>query len=168
MIELIISLALLLFFFGSPCHTACRCDCLEEQRFCHNSRHSFNSHSCQCECKEEEEYTLCRDQGRLWDNQECVCSCPVGLVKPCSTGWIESRLFTKYNWLFLCRLHLWLLCHLFLCCRSFCWYNKQCYWCKSWEKWCCHCWSCSQCRDHNHCSFGRDCYSLLCYHHQPS
>ena len=29
---------------------------------------------------------MCRDQGRLWDSEECVCSCPVGLVKPCSTG----------------------------------------------------------------------------------
>ena len=69
--------------------TACKCDCLQEQKICHNARHSFNSQECRCECKEEEEYTLCRDKGRLWDNQECVCSCPMGLVKPCSTGWLE-------------------------------------------------------------------------------
>ena len=66
--------------------TACRCDCLQEQKICHNARHSFNTQECRCECREEEEYTLCRDQGRLWDNGECVCRCPVEMVKPCSTG----------------------------------------------------------------------------------
>ena len=39
-----------------------------------------------CECRDKEEYTLCRDQGRLWDSKECSCSCPVALVRPCSTG----------------------------------------------------------------------------------
>ena len=73
--------------------TACRCDCLEEQKICNNARHSFNSQECRCECKEEEEYTMCRDQGRLWDSEECVCSCPVGLVKPCSTGWLGINIF---------------------------------------------------------------------------
>ena len=62
--------------------TACRCDCLQEQKICHNARHSFNTQECRCECREEEEYTLCRDQGRLWDMEECVCRCPVKMVKP--------------------------------------------------------------------------------------
>ena len=65
---------------------------MQEQRICHNARHSFNSQECRCECREEEEYTLCRDQGRLWDMEECVCRCPVEMVKPCSTG---RKLWTK-------------------------------------------------------------------------
>ena len=46
--------------------TACQCDCLQEQKICHRARHSFNRQ----ECREEDEYTLCRDQGRFWDNDE--------------------------------------------------------------------------------------------------
>jgi len=68
--------------------TACRCDCLKEQETCTRDRQAFNTNSCMCECKEEEEYSLCRDKGRVWDYKECVCSCPLELVKPCSTGFI--------------------------------------------------------------------------------
>jgi len=68
--------------------TACQCDCLQEQKTCPNTRHSFDSQSCSCQCQNEKEYTLCRDQGRLWDTDECVCMCPVDMVKPCSSGFI--------------------------------------------------------------------------------
>ena len=66
--------------------TSCQCDCFQKQRICHSAKHSFNYLECRCDCREGEEYTLCRDQGRVWDNEECVCRCPVQMVKPCSTG----------------------------------------------------------------------------------
>ena len=66
--------------------TACECDCLQEQRICHNTRQVFRSEECRCECSNEEEFTLCRDQGRLWDNEVCACKCPQEMVQPCSTG----------------------------------------------------------------------------------
>jgi len=74
--------------------TACQCDCLQEQKNCVNTRHSFNSQTCTCQCQEEKEYTLCRDQGRLWDNEECVCRCLVETVKPCSTGFTFDLIST--------------------------------------------------------------------------
>ena len=69
--------------------TACRCGCSQEQEACISHRQAFNINTCMCECKEEEEYTMCRDKDRVWDYQECVCSCPLELVKPCPTGWLN-------------------------------------------------------------------------------
>ena len=79
--------------------SACRCGCLQEQRVCHNARHSFNTQECRCECRVEEEYTLCRDQGRVWDNEECVCRCPMQMLKPCSTGKqeMDRKAFKRRN-----------------------------------------------------------------------
>jgi len=76
--------------------TQCSCDCLEEQKMCATIRHSFNSHTCGCECKNREAYTLCRDQGRVWDTEECVCRCPQKMVKPCSTGFTFDHSSTCY------------------------------------------------------------------------
>ena len=83
--------------------TACRCGCAQEQETCTSDRQAFNTHSCMCECKEKEEYTMCRDKGRVWDYKECVCSCPLELVKPCSTGlltFMKSHRFPSYSILF--------------------------------------------------------------------
>ena len=75
--------------------TACECDCLQEQRICHNTRQVFRSEECRCECSNEEEFTLCRDQGRLWDNEVCACKCPQEMVKPCSTGKTDTIINTQ-------------------------------------------------------------------------
>ena len=76
--------------------TACDCDCLQEQKICHNTKQVFNSEECRCECSNEEEFTLCRDQGRLWDNEVCACKCHQEMVKPCSTGNTNNMISAKY------------------------------------------------------------------------
>jgi len=68
-------------------HTSCICGCpLEAQNERCGPRQQFSKKKCQCECKEEKEYSLCRDQGRIWDAEKCICRCPRQAVRPCSTG----------------------------------------------------------------------------------
>lgn len=67
--------------------TSCLCGCpVEAQEHTCGPRQEFSREKCRCECKEEKEYNLCRDQGRIWDSEKCVCRCPQQAVKPCSTG----------------------------------------------------------------------------------
>jgi len=68
--------------------TACRCDCLEKQEKCPHPKHEFNRASCDCECRDKDAKQQCRDQGRVWSSERCVCSCPMAAIKPCSTGFV--------------------------------------------------------------------------------
>ncbi|XP_069680508.1 uncharacterized protein [Periplaneta americana] len=71
-------------------HTKCKCDCKIKEEHC-NKLQKYEKGECNCVCQniDEEQKCIADNDTKLWDPQECACTCRY--IKECSTGFYYDQ-----------------------------------------------------------------------------